>query len=132
MRWGGFGRRVGAALIDAVAVVVLTLTLAIAVGVLAGAAGASQAVLAALGPIAFGVSFWAYFAPFEGRAPRSTIGKEAFHITVTHRGGAVGLARATLRQAAKLLLFPGLLVAVVEPRGRALHDLVAGTEVVRT
>ncbi|MDT7540441.1 MAG: hypothetical protein QOE33_345 [Acidobacteriota bacterium] len=70
---------------------------------------------------------------FTGR----TVGKWATGLRVERRGGGpVGFARSLVRHtlgylASLLTLGLGFLLAAFNPEGRALHDLIAGTVVVR-
>jgi uncharacterized RDD family membrane protein YckC len=79
---------------------------------------------------------WAYFALLESSPAQATLGKLALGIKVTDTaGGAITFRRATVRYWSKLLstLMVGIgwLLPAVTPRRQALHDLLAGTLVVR-
>ena len=75
-----------------------------------------------------------YFAALEQRGTlerptRGTLGKAAFKLAVLSLdGGRMRPAQAVLRQLSKLALFP---LAPIMPKGRAPHDWVAGSRVVR-
>ena len=79
---------------------------------------------------------WLYFALQECSRRGGTVGKRLFRIKVARLDGArVSFLRATLRFLAKLflswVLFIGYLLALITPRRRALHDLIAGTVVLK-
>ncbi len=79
---------------------------------------------------------WAYFSLFESSPAQATLGKVALGIKVTDAGGgAISFRRASVRYWCKLLstltLGVGWLLAAFTPRRQALHDLLAGTLVVR-
>lgn len=79
---------------------------------------------------------WIYFAAFESSARQATPGKMAIGIRVTDLSGRrIGFARATGRHFGKiisaLLLLVGFLMAAFTPRKQALHDIMAGTLVVK-
>ena len=79
---------------------------------------------------------WAYFAIFESSPARATIGKMALGLYVADlHGDPISFARATVRYLMKTLstatLCIGWLMAGLTPRKQALHDLLAGTLVLR-
>jgi uncharacterized RDD family membrane protein YckC len=82
-----------------------------------------------------GVS-WLYFALFHSSSMQATPGKSAFGIKVTDTAGErISFLRATGRFFAlylsALILFIGFLLAAFTERKQALHDMIAGTLVVR-
>lgn len=79
---------------------------------------------------------WLYSALFESSRYQATLGKLALNIQVTDLDGRrISFARATGRFAgkivSKLLLMIGYLIQPLTQRRQALHDLMAGTLVVR-
>ena len=83
-----------------------------------------------------GLGVWLYFALLESSAWSATLGKRALGLRVTDSSGAhIRFGRATRRLAAKLVsaapLGLGFLMAAFTARRQALHDLLAGTLVVR-
>ncbi|HEY6003864.1 MAG TPA: RDD family protein [Anaeromyxobacter sp.] len=112
-------------------------------GILGGvvsASGAPPESVAAAGGLGGGlVAFvlgWLYFAVLESSGKQATLGKMAVGLAVTDgEGRPIGFGRATGRYFAKLLsAFPiliGFLLAGFTSRKQALHDMVAGTLVVR-
>lgn len=79
---------------------------------------------------------WAYYAILESSPARGTLGKLALGLYVgdTH-GDPIGFFRATMRYLLKglssVFLDLGWLMAAFTPRKQALHDLLAGTLVLR-
>lgn len=130
--YAGFWRRALAYLIDAallggVGVIIGGLTLAIA-------PNNTQALLN-VGPVALAIG-WAYFVLFETSPAQGTLGKIALDLYVTDMyGDPISYPRAVFRYAFKvfstLLCYAGWLMAAFTPRKQALHDLMAGTLVLR-
>lgn len=92
--------------------------------------------LAQLGWLLFWtVMLWGYFAGLESSSLQGTLGKAALGIVVTDvRGRRVSFWRASARYWAKLLsniLGIGYLLIAFTPEKRGLHDMVAGTLVVK-
>ena len=117
--YAGFWWRVVAALID-----FLVNFLAQAILIVVG-----------LGPAGIVVS-WLYFSLFESSDKRGTPGKMACGLIVTDlAGGRIGFGRATGRFFAKflsgLILMIGYLMAAFTQRKQGLHDMIAGTLVLR-
>ena len=79
---------------------------------------------------------WLYYAGFESSPYQATPGKQAMGIFVTDlEGYPIPFARATGRFFGKLLsgliLLLGYIMAAFTPRRQALHDLLAGTLVLK-
>ena len=79
---------------------------------------------------------WAYFALMESSPAQATLGKLALGVYVTDQNGdPISFIRASWRYWAKLLstwtLMIGWLLAAFTPRKRALHDVLAGTLVLK-
>jgi uncharacterized RDD family membrane protein YckC len=79
---------------------------------------------------------WIYSATLESSKLQATLGKMALNIKVTDlEGRRISFARATGRffgkLLSKLILFIGYLVQPFTARRQALHDMLAGTLVVR-
>ena len=147
MRFAGFWRRFGAALIDGL-VLGVAMTVLGALGVpiyrhrefTAGMAGGSfatsfQVDYNELGMALGALLYWLYFAAFESSRRQATLGKLALAIRVTDlAGGRIGFGRASGRYFAKYLsaaiLMIGFAMAGFTARKQALHDLIAGTLVV--
>ena len=79
---------------------------------------------------------WLYFALMESSVWQATLGKKALGLSVTDlEGRRIGFGRATGRYFAKILssltLFIGYLMAGFTEKKQALHDMIAGTLVLR-
>ena len=80
--------------------------------------------------------FWLYCAAFESSVWQATPGKKMLGIFVTDlQGKRISFARATGRHAGKtfenLTLFIGFLMAGFTRKKQALHDMIAGTLVLK-
>lgn len=148
--YGGFWRRFAAAIIDGL---VLFLPLGILQAMLApeslpagaeygvkhGAQGGMAAMAAAQWTAWDAVSIiagWLYWAGLQSSPLQATVGKLALGMRVTDlRGQRISFLRATGRHFASylsaLLLMIGYLMVAFHPRKQGLHDLMAGTLVVR-
>jgi uncharacterized RDD family membrane protein YckC len=79
---------------------------------------------------------WLYFSLMESSVWQATLGKKALGLTVTDlEGRRIGFGRATGRYFAKILssltLFIGYMMAGFTEKKQALHDIIAGTLVLR-
>ena len=79
---------------------------------------------------------WAYYALMESSPAQATLGKLAMGIYVTDKDGdPITFIRASWRYWAKLLstwtFMIGWLMAAFMPKKRALHDILAGTLVLK-
>ncbi|HET9671891.1 MAG TPA: RDD family protein [Actinomycetota bacterium] len=135
--YAGFWRRVGAALIDGLIVGAATAPITLlAINVDVTDAGATtEWMRSPLYPVVT-VAQWLYFALMESSSRQATVGKMALGIRVTDVDGRrVSFGRATGRYFAKflsaLILGIGFLMAAFTEKKQALHDMIAGTLVVR-
>lgn len=141
----GLGRRIVAYLVDALAIAALVLVAQIVIGsIVLAALGPAEGealdrradvVLAALQPAAV-IAAILYRAAFEGGEWQATPGKRLLGLRVARvDGGAVNFWQAVLRQLGRLpcelTLGMGYLIALWTRRKQGLHDLIAGTVVVR-
>jgi len=141
--YGGFWIRVVAYLLDAI-------LLNIAFGIVASIIGVSMIpadptkmdpvdLVSRTGPfqgIAL-VGTWLYFALMESSPRGATVGKMVLGLRVVdEQGNRISFLRATGRFFAKfistLILLIGYLMVAFTERKRALHDIIAGTLVVKT
>jgi uncharacterized RDD family membrane protein YckC len=79
---------------------------------------------------------WLYYAGLESSAWQGTVGKRVMRVVVTDQyGRRIQFGRATGRFFAKIVsalaLFVGYLMVIFTERKQGLHDLMAGTLVVR-
>ena len=143
----GFWRRLGAAVVDAIllaavlalqSLVIVSLTV---IGMTIAAPHASNIelpaaqILVAIVIVQLIIS-WLYSALLTSSAWRATLGKRLAGIEVTDlRGDPISFARATARYATKRLalmtFYFGFLMCAVSASRQSLHDLIAGTLVVR-
>jgi uncharacterized RDD family membrane protein YckC len=133
VEYAGFWLRVAAIVIDGLVLSVVTVP-----------AGLSMSDFDGTGPGAFSpglltlstVVQWLYYALLESSSKQATVGKMALGIRVTDlEGRRITFGRATGRYFGKflsgLILGIGFLMAAFTERKQALHDLLAGTLVVR-
>lgn len=149
VRYGGFWRRVFAALVDGVIATVLWLALGTAFEYAAAAwlgghefAPDGQQLMASLSAISIGrtalawVVVLGYFALLEATPLRATPGKALLGLRVTKLDGKrVGIIRSITRNALKglsaAMLMLGFAMAGFTKRKQALHDLMTRSLVVR-
>jgi len=130
--YAGFWRRLLAYLIDGLVLAAVEFTLGVAAYLVAP--GDLRA-LANVAPVSAAVA-WAYFALLESSPARATLGKMALELYVADaHGDPITFRRAAVRYLLKtlstLLLGTGWLMAAFTPRKQALHDVLAGTLVLR-
>lgn len=97
---------------------------------------ALQVIAGILGAMVGLFSYWLYFALFESSAKQSTLGKRVLNLYVTDlSGNRISFGRATGRHFAKLIssatLLIGYMMAGWTEKKQALHDMIAGTLVMR-
>jgi uncharacterized RDD family membrane protein YckC/Tfp pilus assembly major pilin PilA len=135
--FAGFWIRVGAYLID---YVILTIAAFIAMFVLGLALGAFTGVPSAGSGIGLFLAWllfpWLYAALFESGPRQATLGKQAVNLKVTDLGGnRISFGRATGRYFAEwitgLTFGIGYVMAAFTAKRQSLHDMIAGTVVVR-
>lgn len=134
-RYAGFGRRVGAFLVDIVLVYVL-LFVAGAVWITQRWKGSAQldAWIVLLYPAIWGVG-WLYWAGLESSGLQGTLGKRVVGLMVTDMSGQrITFRRATGRYFGKILsamlFYVGFLMAAFTAKKQTLHDMLSGTLVV--
>jgi uncharacterized RDD family membrane protein YckC len=148
VRYGGFWRRVAAALIDAVIVnavmVLLSFVLPIYEKVGMGDISVPDSAMGIgaefeytpLGTLILVIGTWLYAALMESGPKQATIGKLALSLRVTDiDGDRIGFGQASGRYFAKFLsgfiLMIGFLMVAFTARKQGLHDLLAKTLVIR-
>jgi uncharacterized RDD family membrane protein YckC len=136
--YAGFWRRAAALIVDRLLLGFVNLFLCICYVLVSAAEPDSEAMgEIILASAIFGFLLrWLYFTLMESSPLQATLGKAALGVLVTDaRGGRITPARANGRYWAKIIsaipLGFGYLMAGFTPRKQALHDLVAGTLVVR-
>ncbi len=135
--YGGFWIRLVAYIIDSI---LLSFVGAIIGGIFGGAAAISGENLHSIniqsGLIGLVVA-WLYFALLESSERGATVGKMAMGLrVVTDRGERLSFMNATGRYFAKiisaLILCIGFIMIAFTDRKRGLHDMIAGTLVIKT
>jgi uncharacterized RDD family membrane protein YckC len=155
--YAGFWLRAVAYLLDALIVGVVTVPIIIGLAVVTGLSAAvgamgsnssennPAAIFATAGFVMFLCLFivillcglWLYYALLESSAWQGTVGKKALGLIVTDLDGRrVSFARATGRFFSRLItglvpLMIGYILAGITAKKQALHDMIAGTLVLR-
>ena len=143
VNYAGFWRRFAAFFIDEILVFVIGTGAGAVVGFLLGQnlgiyglGGAIKPLGGALGIAVGAVTSWLYWAGMESSAKQATVGKMALGLMVTDlQGEPISFGRATGRYFGKfisgLILGVGFMMAGWTARKQALHDIMAGTLVVK-
>jgi len=134
-----------AAVIDWLVVSIVVLPVAGIIAVMIGVAGGAVRMPGAgvglvrgiVGETLYFCAFWIYEAAMESSSRQATLGKMAMGLKVTdEQGRRISFARATGRYFSKIIsgmiLFIGYIMAGFTARKQALHDMIAGTLVMRT
>ena len=142
--YGGFWIRFVAAFLDGLLVEIVVLPVSFALGAGIGLAGGAvsmpdmgRQIVAAIAGMAFGLLVsWLYEAVMESSEKQATFGKMLLGLVVTDEAGnSISFARASGRHFAKYIsgftLCIGYIMAGFTARKQALHDMIAGTLVVR-
>ncbi|HEV2123520.1 MAG TPA: RDD family protein [Chloroflexota bacterium] len=131
--YAGFWRRALAAVIDLGLVNIASFVLIWLLGALLGMAPVAQYLLRSLlwHPMA-----WLYFAIMESSGNQATIGKMALGLRVSRADSTrLSFGRATARFAGKyisaIIIGIGFIMAAFTERKQALHDMMAGTVVLK-
>lgn len=122
--YAGFWMRFGAILIDSIIVGIVNFIISMVLG---------KGAVTSLVSLVIG---WLYFALLESSDKQGTVGKMALGIQVTDLNGErVSFGKATGRYFGKiissLILCIGYIMAAFTEKKQALHDMMAGTLVVR-
>jgi uncharacterized RDD family membrane protein YckC len=131
LAYSGFWRRLAASVIDGSIITVVSLLLGLLCTVVLSAQ-ASQVIL----PIVSILIGIAYFAGLESSAKQATIGKMLVGVTVTDlQGNRISFLRALGRYLGKIvsaaIIFIGFLMIAFTSKKQGLHDIMAGTIVVK-
>lgn len=130
MEYSGFWRRFVAYVIDNILLSVIFWLLVLVLGGIAGDGGVFGAyTLAAIG-------WLVYYAAMESSSHQATVGKIALGIQVTDlEGNRISFGKALGRNLAKiisaLIFYIGFIMAAFTAKKQALHDMIAGTLVVK-
>jgi uncharacterized RDD family membrane protein YckC len=146
MNYAGFWTRFLAALIDgiilAIVSIIITFIIGLILGGAGGAVGGSDGASAGIGIASLITNVlsivvgWLYYALQESSDKQATIGKQALGLTVTDlNGGQISFGKATIRHFGKwlssLILLIGYIMAAFTEKKQALHDIIAGTLVLK-
>lgn len=141
--YAGFWFRVIAAIVDVIicqiAVIIIVLPLGFALGLsMSGTSTQTEieAVGSGLGTILGILIQWLYFTAQESSAWQATLGKKMLGIKVTDMNGErIGFGKANARYWSKILsaliLFIGYFMVAFTEKKQGLHDMIAGTLVMR-
>ena len=136
VEYAGFGIRFVAALVDGIITGILGFIVGALVGGIGGAGGANNQTIQAIAQL-FGIVIgWLYSALQESSEKQATVGKKMMGIRVTDLdGNRISFGRATGRHFAKIIsaciLLIGYIMAAFTEKKQALHDIMAGTLVVK-
>jgi uncharacterized RDD family membrane protein YckC/ribosomal protein S27AE len=144
LTYGGFWIRFVAAFLDGLLVEIVVLPVSFALGAGVGLAGSAvsmpdmgRQIVAAIGGMAFGlVVSWLYESVMESSEKQATFGKMLLGLKVTDEAGQrISFARASGRHFAKylsgMILLIGYIMAGFTAKKQALHDMIAGTLVIK-
>jgi uncharacterized RDD family membrane protein YckC len=142
--YAGWGRRVGAYLLDVLILIGVVLVIGLVVGIIVGASSDGETGAISGAVVGYVLSFvfpFIYFTFFHGDPRGQTPGKRAVGIRVVREetGASIGYGRALGRYAITVLfawlLFLPLLLDYLWPlwddKNQALHDKVVGSVVIR-
>ncbi len=145
VRYGGFWIRVVAAIIDALLLGIVVFPVLGILGLSIRLVGSQVSmpemgvhlVRGIVGWVLFMGAGWLYDAILESSTKQATVGKMALGLKVTDEyGQRISFARASARYFSKILsrmiLLIGYIMVGFTQRKQGLHDMIAGTLVVRT
>jgi uncharacterized RDD family membrane protein YckC len=133
--YAGFWRRVAAVILDSLILGVVTVPLSLALGGGDDLGSNSSTYSPAASSVSTALG-WLYYALMESSTKQATLGKMALGIVVTDlEGRRIGFGKATGRYFAKILsaliIGIGFLMVAFTQRKQGLHDILAGTLVVK-
>ncbi|HEC84255.1 MAG: RDD family protein [Candidatus Parabeggiatoa sp. nov. 2] len=145
IRHAGFWLRVVASIIDGIVLQIGIIIIAVVFGLLAGLGAVAigiftseeaQLIVELLANLLSIVINWLYFTLLESSSWQATLGKKALGIKVTdEQGNRIGFGRANGRYWSKILsaliLGIGFLMVAFTQRKQGLHDIIAGTLVIK-
>ena len=143
-RYGGFWMRFVAAVIDGLLLGIVVWPVGLVFVLMVGIAGHRVSMPDVGVHLVSGITVWTLFigvgwiyeASMESSSKQATVGKMALGLKVTDEGGLrISFPRASARYFGKILsrmtLLIGYIMAGFTARKQALHDMIAGTLVVR-
>jgi uncharacterized RDD family membrane protein YckC len=134
--YAGFWSRFVALILDSIILGIISIIIGFVVGLVLGVAGMGPESAGGVGNLLGILIGWLYYAYQESSPKQATIGKQAFGMKVTDLdGNPISFARATGRYFAKVLsgiiLLIGYIMAAFTEKKQGLHDMIAGTLVVK-
>ncbi|WP_304544561.1 RDD family protein [Sulfurimonas microaerophilic] len=128
----GFGKRLGAFMIDAIIIFVVWQFL---MGLLFGLGLRGEETIGKVVVIVYSLIYFSYFIFLESSKKQATLGKRIFKIkVVNHEGERLSIANSAGRNFGRILsgliLGIGYLMVLFTPKKQALHDKLAKTYVV--
>ncbi|MBI2036503.1 RDD family protein [Candidatus Microgenomates bacterium] len=131
--YAGFWKRFAAFLLDNIIGAAVGGVMGLVIGLAVGGSTKTADILINILSV---IVAWLYFALMESSSNQATIGKMALGIKVTDvNGNRISFARATGRYFAKiistLILLIGYIMTAFTQKKQALHDIIAGTLVVK-
>jgi len=129
-QYAGFWTRFLAALLDGIIITIINILVGFVLGLLLGKNAANLASLVGV------LIVWLYYALQESSEKQATLGKQALGIVVIDmEGKRIDLVKATIRYFSKIIsgvIFGiGYIMAAFTEKKQALHDMIAGTLVVK-
>ncbi|MDJ0510352.1 MAG: RDD family protein [Crocosphaera sp.] len=139
MNYASFWSRFLAALLDGIIVNIISALAGFVMGLFLGilmGGNFSDGAASVLGFIIGIIVSWLYFALSHSSSKQATLGKQALGIVVTDlTGNRLSFGQATARYFSKwlsnLTLLIGYIMAAFTEKNQALHDIIAGTLVVK-
>lgn len=135
MVYAGFWQRFAASFVDGIVTQILAMGLGAVAGAILGASGGKDYAGGVGGMIGL-MTGWLYSALQESSASRATLGKKLLGLQVVDLSGEqISFGRATGRYFGKivssLILLIGYLMQPFTEKKQALHDIMAGTLVIK-
>jgi uncharacterized RDD family membrane protein YckC len=134
--YAGFWTRFAAAFVDGIILYIIQALVGFVFGFIYGAILRTAAGVESIAVVLGIVIAWLYYAVMESSAQQATLGKQALGIIVTDtEGKQISFARATGRHFSKwisaMILLIGYILAAFTEKKQALHDIIAGTLVLK-
>jgi uncharacterized RDD family membrane protein YckC len=129
-QYASFGKRFLAALLDGIIISIVNILVTFVLRAILGRSGVNVANLLGI------VVAWLYYAIQETSPKQATLGKQALGIVVTDlQGKRIDFVKATIRYFSKIIssiiLLIGYIMAAFTEKKQALHDMIAGTLVLK-
>ncbi len=129
-QYASFGKRFLAAFLDGIIISIINILVTFVLRAILGRSGVNVANLLGI------VVAWLYYAIQETSPKQATLGKQALGIVVTDlQGKRIDFVKATIRYFSKIIssiiLLIGYIMAAFTEKKQALHDMIAGTLVLK-